>query len=101
MCMSSFTPTIEPGTLPSGQRQHDLARAPCPFFRCTMLAGILVKKLKSASEPTAMIAGTLKPKIRMGSSRTPPPTPVRPIRMPTTKPIRILSGDQFHSAVQS
>ena len=34
-----------------------------------------MKKLNSASEPTATIAGTRKPKISTGSSRTPPPTP--------------------------
>ena len=34
-----------------------------------------------------------------GSSRTPPPTPVIPIRVPTTKPIRILSSD-FHVCVR-
>ena len=67
-------------------------RRTVPFLRCNRLAGIFVKKLNSASEPTAMIAGTFNPKIRMGSSRTPPPTPLMPMRTPTTKPTRILAA---------
>src|SRR5437660_11035876 len=59
-----------------------------------MLAGIFVKKLKTASEPTATIAGTLRPKIRMGRSKTPPPSPVRPMRVPTKKPTRILAANK-------
>src|ERR1700691_6001893 len=55
-----------------------------------MLAPILVRKLNSASEPTARRGGTPKPKIRIGSSKTPPPTPVIPMRVPTTKPIKLL-----------
>src|ERR1022692_5094844 len=55
-----------------------------------MLAPILVRKLKSASEPTARRGGTPKPKMRIGSSRTPPPTPVIPMRVPTPKPTRLL-----------
>src|ERR1700731_2433496 len=55
-----------------------------------MLAPILVTKLNSASEPTARIGGTPKPKIRIGSSKTPPPNPVIPIRAPTPKPTRLL-----------
>src|SRR3984885_14042557 len=55
-----------------------------------MLAPILVRKLNSASEPTARIGGTPKPKIRIGSSKTPPPTPVIPMRVPTPKPTRLL-----------
>src|SRR4030081_3235219 len=70
-------------------------RRTVPFFKCRSPAGILLKKLKSASDPTAMIAGTFRPKISTGSSRTPPPTPVRPIRTPTTKPTRILIAIKF------
>src|ERR1022692_4302221 len=55
-----------------------------------MLAPILVTKLKSASEPTARMGCTPKPKIRIGSSRTPPPSPVIPMRVPTPKPTRLL-----------
>src|SRR5580658_10328682 len=55
-----------------------------------MLAPILVTKLNRASEPTASMGGTPKPKMRMGSSRTPPPTPVIPMRAPTPKPTRLL-----------
>src|ERR1700683_5462636 len=55
-----------------------------------MLAPILVRKLKSASDPTACMGGTPSPKMRIGSSRTPPPTPVIPIRVPTAKPPRLL-----------
>src|SRR5215469_5789410 len=62
------------------------------FFKCIKLAGIFVKKLNSASEPTATIAGTRNPKISTGSSNTPPPTPLIPIKTPTTKPTRILSA---------
>src|SRR5580700_170680 len=61
-----------------------------PLRRWTTLAPILVAKLKSASDPTARIAGTCKPKMRIGSSRTPPPTPVIPMRVPTRKPTRLL-----------
>ena len=50
----------------------------------------LGEKVESASEPTARMGGTPKPKMRIGSSRTPPPTPVIPIRVPTPKPTRIL-----------
>src|SRR5436190_14009188 len=57
-----------------------------------MLEGILVRKLKAASEPTAMIAGTFRPKISKGRRRTPPPNPVSPIRVPTIRPITILSA---------
>src|SRR5271170_1447701 len=38
-----------------------------------------------------MIGGTLRTKIRTGSRSTPPPTPVIPIRVPTTKPIKTFS----------
>src|ERR1700692_1730873 len=58
-----------------------------PFHKCIMLAGILVKKLNSASLPTAVIAGMCRPKMSIGSSNTPPPRPVNPISVPTLKPI--------------
>src|ERR1700693_958225 len=64
------------------------------FFKCNRPAGIFVKKLNSASEPTAMIGGTFNPKIRTGSSRTPPPTPVMPMSTPTTNPTRILAASK-------
>src|SRR5580658_2568129 len=63
-----------------------------PLRKCMMLAGILVKKLKSASLPTAMMAGMRRPKMSMGSSNTPPPSPVSPISVPTMKPIRIFAS---------
>src|SRR5882762_991825 len=63
-----------------------------PFHKCMMLAGIFVKKLNSASLPTAMIAGICRPKMSMGSSNTPPPKPVNPISVPTVKPISIFSN---------
>src|SRR6201993_3142064 len=91
MYMSRFTPPIEPGMLPTA-RAITTFRRTVPFFRCIRLAGILVKKLNSASEPTAIIGGTLRPKISTGSSNTPPPTPLNPIRMPTTKPTTILAS---------
>src|SRR5216683_7596847 len=91
MWVSKATPQTEPGMLPAASAITTLRRT-VPFFRCKSPAGILVKKLKSASDPTAMIAGTFRPKISTGSSRTPPPTPVRPMRMPTTKPTRILTA---------
>src|SRR5207253_1086855 len=67
-------------------------RRTVPLLKCTRLEGILVKKLNSASDPTAMIGGTRKTKISRGSKRTPPPSPVMPIRVPTTKPIKTLSA---------
>src|SRR6202171_6364441 len=94
MWVSRATPQIEPGMLPTASAITTLRRT-VPFFRCKSPAGILVKKLKSASDPTAMIAGTFRPKISTGSSRTPPPTPVRPMRTPTTKPTRILIAIKF------
>src|ERR1700676_428155 len=63
-----------------------------PFNKCMMLAGIFVKKLNSASLPTAMIAGMCRPKMSMGSSNTPPPKPVNPISVPTVKPISTFSS---------
>src|SRR5713101_227394 len=63
-----------------------------PFHKCMMLAGIFVKKLNSASLPTAMMAGMCSPKMSMGSSNTPPPRPVKPISVPTVKPISIFSS---------
>src|SRR6202043_3819773 len=63
-----------------------------PFHKCMMLAGIFVKKLNSASLPTAMIAGMCRPKMSMGSSNTPPPRPVKPISVPTMNPISTLSS---------
>src|SRR5580704_5148919 len=62
-----------------------------PFFTWTQAEPILVTKLNRASDPTARRGGTRSTKIRMGNSRTPPPMPVIPIRVPTTKPIRIFS----------
>ena len=50
MCISNFTPQIEPGTLPSARASTTLRRT-VPFFRCNRPAGIFVKKLNSASEP--------------------------------------------------
>src|ERR1700738_420215 len=94
MWVSRATPQTEPGMLPTARAITTLRRT-VPFFRCKSPAGILVKKLKSASDPTAMIAGTFRPKISTGSSRTPPPTPVRPMRTPTTKPTRILIAIKF------
>src|SRR5215472_6981661 len=91
MYISSFTPTIEPGMLPQANAKTTFRRT-VSFFKCIRLAGILVKKLNSASEPTATIAGTRKPKISTGSNNTPPPTPLIPIKTPTTKPTRILSA---------
>src|ERR1039458_2197160 len=91
MCISSFTPPTEPGILPTASANTTLRRT-VPFFRCNRPAGIFVKKLNSASEPTATRAGTFRPKIRIGSSRTPPPTPLMPISTPTKKPTRILAA---------
>src|SRR5579863_4724131 len=91
MCISNFTPVIDPGMLPIPRATTTLPRT-VPFFKCRRLAGILVKKLKSASEPTATIAGTRRPKISTGSRRTPPPTPLSPMRIPTTKPTAILAA---------
>src|SRR5690349_22740459 len=65
-------------------------RRTVPFRRCIQLEPIFVQKLNSASDPTAVIAGTCNPKIRSGSKSTPPPNPVRPMSVPTRKPIRIL-----------
>src|SRR5215469_5897357 len=93
MCISSFTPPIEPGTLPRASAATTCRRT-VPFFRCMRLAGILVKKLNTASEPTANSGLTLSPKMRTGSSNTPPPTPVKPMRMPTIKPTKILNGNK-------
>ena len=90
MCISNFTPAMEPGTLPRARASTTFRRT-VPFFRCIRLAGIFVKKLKSASEPTATMGGTLSPKISTGSSSTPPPTPLIPMRMPTINPITIFS----------
>src|SRR5579863_5609672 len=84
---------MEPGMLPTASARTTLRRT-VPFLRCNRPAGILVKKLNSASEPTATIAGTLRPKISTGSRRTPPPTPVRPMRTPTTKPTRIFAASK-------
>src|SRR5580658_1234204 len=63
-----------------------------PLRKCMKLAGILVKKLHNASLPTAMMGGTCRPKISMGSSKTPPPTPVIPISVPTVKQISTFSS---------
>src|SRR5258708_3537956 len=65
-----------------------------------MLAPILVTKLNSASEPTARIGGTPKPKIRIGSSKTPPPSPVIPMRVPTPKPTRLLISKSMQVPAQ-
>src|SRR5439155_8769796 len=62
------------------------------FRKCIQPLPILVMKLKTASDPTAKIGGTLRPKISTGSRSTPPPRPVIPIRVPTTRPIRILAA---------
>src|ERR1700722_14084925 len=91
MNTSSRTPAMDPGTLPTASAITTLRRT-VPLLRCMMLAGILVKKLNSASEPTDTIGEYPRPKISTGSSRTPPPTPVRPMRTPTTKPTRILAA---------
>jgi hypothetical protein len=76
--------------LPAASASTTLRRT-VPLLKWTALDGILVRKLNSASDPTAMIGGTRSPKISRGSSRTPPPRPVNPIRVPTIRPIRILS----------
>src|SRR5215469_6635009 len=55
-------------------------------------------KLNRASDPTAMIAGTRKPKMSKGRSSTPPPRPVSPISVPTEKPIRILIAISISNA---
>ena len=47
---------MEPGMLPTASAITTLRRT-VPFLRCSRLAGIFVKKLNSASEPTAMIGG--------------------------------------------
>ena len=93
-CIKTFTPQIEPGTLPSPAPERLCAS---PFLLEVHQAGtgILVKKLNSASDPTAIMRGTLEPNIRTGSRRTPPPTPVIPMRVPTTNPIKTLST-KFH-----
>src|SRR5438445_13454311 len=67
-------------------------RRTVPFRKCIQPLPILVMKLKTASDPTAKIGGTLRPKISTGSKSTPPPSPVIPIRVPTTRPIRILAA---------
>src|SRR5581483_8540741 len=85
------TPRIEPGMLPAASARTTLRRT-VPLFRCTMPEPILVTRLKTASDPTGTIAGTFRPKIRRGSRSTPPPSPVIPIRVPTTKPIVTLSA---------
>ena len=76
-------------------------RRTVPLRRCRMLAGILVRKLKSASDPTAMMAGTRRPKMSVGSSKTPPPSPVKPISIPTPKPIRIFASTSSMGLVLS
>src|SRR5580765_6106283 len=91
MYMSRFTPPMEPGTLPTASAMTTFRRT-VPLFRCIRLAGIFVKKLNRASDPTAIIGGTRSPKISTGSSNTPPPTPLNPIRMPTTKPTTTLAS---------
>ena len=70
------------------QRQDHLApdRA---LSQWTILAPILVTKLKRASDPTARIEARANRKSGWAAADTPPPTPVIPIRVPTTKPIRI------------
>src|SRR5580704_10971576 len=82
---------MDPGTLPTANARTTLRRT-VPLRKCTQLEPILVKKLKTASDPTARMGGTLSTKINNGSKSTPPPKPVMPIRVPTTKPIRILSA---------
>ena len=52
-----------------------------------------MKKLNMASVPTAIIAGMRRPKMSMGSSNTPPPSPVNPIRVPTMNPISIFASN--------
>src|SRR5271169_3564737 len=64
MYISSLTPPMEPGMLPTASAMTTLRRT-VPFVRCKRPAGIFVKKLNSASEPTATIGGTLRPKIRI------------------------------------
>src|SRR5277367_785029 len=76
--------------LPEARATTTLRRT-VPLLRWTQLEPILVTKLKRASESTAIIGGTLRKKIRTGSKSTPPPTPVIPIRVPTTKPIKTFS----------
>src|SRR5438874_866255 len=66
-----------------------------------MLDPILVTKLNAASDPTATIGGTLSAKIKSGSKSTPPPSPVIPIRVPTTKPITILATMLFPNQSRS
>ena len=66
--MSKFTPPIEPGMLPSDRAITTFLRT-VPFFRCIRLAGIFVKKLNSASEPTAMIGGTVQAKDQHGKQQ--------------------------------
>src|ERR1700693_48759 len=85
---------MEPGRLPTAKARTTL-RLTVPLRRRTTLEPILVKKLKNASDPTARIGGTLRAKINSGSKSTPPPKPVMPIRVPTTKPIRILRASSM------
>src|SRR6266849_1973226 len=90
-CWRKETPSSEPGMLPTAIASTTLRRT-VRFHRCRAPAGILVRKLKSASDPTAMMAGTCRPKMSVGSSSTPPPSPVNPISVPTAKPIRIFAS---------
>ena len=78
--------------LPAARAKTTFLRT-VPLRKCMMLAGILVKKLNIASLPTAIIGGMRRPKMSMGSSNTPPPSPVNPISVPTMKPISIFASN--------
>jgi hypothetical protein len=47
-------------------------------------------ELMTASEPTAMMGGTLKIEISSGSKTTPPPIPVDPMSIPARRPMPAL-----------
>src|SRR5579872_3455494 len=58
-------------------------------------------QLLTASDPTATIGGTPRPKMRMGRRRIPPPTPVIPTSVPTTSPIKIFAVTKDIDHVQN
>ena len=90
-CINKRTPTTDPGTLPLARASTTLRRT-VPLRKWSQPDPILVTKLKTASEPTARIGGTFRTKIKIGNSRTPPPSPVIPIKVPTNKPIKIVTA---------
>ena len=60
-CARKVTPRIEPGMLPTASATTTLRRT-VPLRRCIHPEPIFVTKLKTASDPTARIGGTLRPR---------------------------------------